>query len=126
MKYSKPVHFIISPENPEFSLESRLTWSPEDGLQASVEDHLDSMLSLHEVKHNAISRMMKFGQAFAVTPEGPSLSTDDSFRDIHAAVFFIFDTFAPDRITVDGNAPTLEDMGLSGNGTDEFGQRIIN
>lgn len=126
MKYTEPVNFKILPDNPETTAESELTWTPEEGLQTTEKDSFNSELTLFAVQQNAISREIEFGDEFPVTPEGPSLPTDTSFKDIHAAVYFIFDTFPPDQIEIDGEAPTLQDMGLAGIDTDEFGRRIIN
>lgn len=126
MKYTEPVNFKITADNPEIQSEASLTWDPEKGLQVTEEGSFNSELALFAVQQNAVSREIEFGERYSVTPEGPSLPTDESFKDIHAAVYFIFDTFPPEQVEVDGEAPTLKDMGLAGDQTDEFGRRIIN
>jgi len=125
MEYTKPVTFIISPENPDVDIESELIWDPEEGLKAK-EDSFSSEVSLFAIQQNAISREIEFGEEYSITPEGPSVPTNPDLKDIHAAVFFIFDTFSPERITVEGEAPTLQDMGLVNNELDEYGRQIIN
>jgi len=126
MKYNEPVTFTIFPEDSRYEAASELIWEPEEGLKIKNEGSFNAELKLFAVQQNAISREIEFGDEFSVTPEGPSLPTDPSFKDIHAAVYFIFDTFPPEQIEVDGEAPSLKDMGLAGGQTDEFGRRIIN
>lgn len=126
MDYDKPVTFTILPEDSRYETASELLWDPEKGLKVKEEGSFNAELALFSVKQNAISREIEFGEEFSVTPEGPSLPTDPSFKDIHAAVYFIFDTFPPNQVEVDGEAPTLKDMGLVNAETDDYGRRIIN
>src|SRR6056297_1102577 len=119
MEYTKPVTFIISPENPDVDVQSELIWDPKEGLKAK-ENSFSSELALFSVQQNAISREIEFGEEYSITPEGPSIPTNPNLENINAAVFFVFNTFSSDRIVVDGEAPTLEEMGLVNNEFDEY------
>jgi len=125
MEYTKPVIFTITPEDESLRAQSSLTWTPESGLKAS-DDSFSSGLALFAVQKTADVQFVESGSEFDVTPEGPTVSTDRKFKDIYAAVYFVYKTFPGEQILVEGDAPTLEDMGISNKSVDEDGNLIIN
>lgn len=125
MEYKKPVTFIITPADETQDIQSSLTWTPGKGL-VSTDDAFSSSVALFAVQRTADAQLVESGDDFKVTPEGPTLPTDRQFKDIYAAVYFIYKTFPGGQILVEGEAPTLEDMGLSGKNVDEDGNPIIN
>lgn len=125
MEYTKPVTFTITPADESVKAESSLTWTPESGLKAA-DDSFSSGIALFAVQRTADAQLIESGPEFDVTPEGPTIPTDSKLKDIYAAVYFVYKTFPEDQILVGGDAPTLEDMGLSGKSVDEDGNLIIN
>lgn len=125
MEYKEPVTFVIKPADETQDIESSLTWTFGKGLE-STDDAFSSNVALFAVQRTADAQLVESGDSFKVTPEGPTLPTDRTFKDIYAAVYFIYKTFPGGQIVVDGEAPTLEDMGLSGKSVDENGNPIIN
>lgn len=125
MEYTKPVIFTITPADESVKAESSLTWTPESGLKAE-DDSFSSGIALFAVQRTADAQLIESGPEFDITPEGPNISTDSKLKDIYAAVYFVYKTFPEDQISVSGEAPTLEDMGVSNKSVDEDGKLIIN
>lgn len=125
MEYTKPVTFTITPADESVKAESSLTWTPESGLKAADES-FSSSVSLFAVQRTADAQLIESGPEFDITPEGPTVPTDSNLKDIYAAVYFVYKTFPEDQISISGEAPTLEDMGVSNKSADEDGKLIIN
>ena len=119
-EYSSPVEFQIDagPDEPPVLLK----WAPETGITPG--DGFKDELAAISLQSFIDTYDSEYGGEYSVTPEGPSLRTND--RDIYMVSWAIQRMFVGGIVSATGEYPTLSDMGLTAsNNYDDNGKEII-
>ena len=102
-KYTKPVSITVD--------EQSYDWTPRDGLLADKDD-FTANANQQVMDLFMMDLVDAYGEKFPAAPEGPFLPT--TTQDLYTTVYLLNTLFADSEIDIDGDAPTMRDMGLAG------------
>jgi len=100
-QYTEPVKISVG--------EQKYEWTPADGLLA-YKDDFAANANQQFIKLFMLDLFAQYGEKFPATPQGPFLPTTTD--DLKTTIYILNTFFADEEITVEGEAPTMNSLGI--------------